>query len=486
MNPSLLWFRSDLRLADNPALTAAIKRGRPVVPVFIWSPEEDGAWSPGAAGKWWLHASLRSFEAALRRRGSRLVLRRGPALEALRDLARSTGADAVFWNRCYEPAAVARDERIKRALNSDGTAVETGNSALLFEPGEIRNAAGGPFKVFTPFWRKCLGAAMPAEPTAAPRRIPPPSRWPSSIPLPALELEPKINWAGGMRETWTPGERGAQAALKRFLHEALAEYSSARDLPGAAGTSRLSPHLHFGEIGPRQILRAMRARVDRGNGRGRARAAAGYARQLGWREFAYHLLHHFPHTTDQPLRAEFAAFPWKKNAGKLRAWQRGLTGYPFVDAGMRELWETGWMHNRARMVAASFLVKDLFQPWQEGAKWFWDTLVDADLANNTLGWQWTAGCGADAAPFFRIFNPVSQGVRFDPEGDYVRRWVPELAKLPGRWIHRPWEAPAASLRAAGIVLGKTYPRPIVDHATARAEALEAFAGLKRAKHRMSA
>lgn len=468
MNCSLVWFRSDLRLADNPALTAAVERGQPVIPVFIWSPEEEGRRAPGAASRWWLHQSLRNLDTSLRQRGSRLIVRRGPTLDALRELIAQTRANAVFWNRRYEPALIARDRKIQQALQAGGFSVHTFSSALLFEPHEIRNAAGKPFQVFTPFWKTCLKLKKTTKPQSAPKRIPSPKRWPSSFSLAALKLEPTIDWTRGIRAAWTPGEQGAQAALRRFLQNEVRDYSVKRDRPDVSGTSRLSPHLHFGEIGPRQVWDAMRSG-----------AAAPYLRQLGWREFAHHLLVHFPHTIDQPLRPEYVRFPWGDNAKALRAWQRGRTGYPIVDAGMRGLWTTGWMHNRVRMIVASFLVKDLLIPWQRGAEWFWDTLVDADLANNTLGWQWVAGCGADAAPFFRVFNPVGQGERFDPNGDYVRRWVPELAKLPTKWIHQPWEAPAAVLRAARVGLGRTYPRPIVKHAAARKCALRAFAKMRK-------
>ena len=468
MKCSLVWFRFDLRLADNPALTAAVERGEPVIPVFVWSPAEEGKWVAGAASRWWLHQSLQSLDAGLRRCGSRLIVRREPTLKTLRELIVRTRADAVFWNRRYEPAIVSRDQTIQKKLQDSGVTVHTFNTALLFEPDTIRTTAGKPFQVFTPFWRTCLKSREPAAPLPAPRRLQGPKRWPVSVPVTALELEPEIDWAGGLRTAWTPGEPGARAALRRFINDGLCGYAADRDRPDVAGTSRLSPHLHFGEIGPRQVWDAMRSGV-----------AGPYLRQLGWREFAHHLLVHFPQTPDQPLRPEYDRFPWRDDGKLLRVWQRGRTGYPIVDAGMRELWTTGWMHNRVRMIVGSFLVKDLLIPWQRGAKWFWDTLVDADLANNTLGWQWTAGCGADAAPFFRLFNPVGQGERFDPEGAYVRRWVPELAEVPARWIHRPWQAPVTVLRDAGIVLGKDYPKPIVDHAAARERALRAFARMRK-------
>ena len=293
-------------------------------------------------------------------------------------------------------------------------------------------------------------------------------------------MEQKLNWTAGLRAAWRPGTAGANAELQRFLRDGLLAYSEGRNRPDLVGTSRLSPHLHFGEISPRQVWQAAKRFAESQSIPASAWRRWQFLTEIGWREFAHHLLFHFPHTPEQPLRAEFARFPWRENPAWLRAWQRGQTGYPLVDAGMRELWSTGWMHNRVRMVVASFLVKNLLLPWQEGARWFWDTLVDADLANNTLGWQWTAGCGADAAPFFRVFNPVSQGEKFDPEGNYVRRWVPELARLPGAWIHQPWQAPTAALAASGVELGRTYPRPIVSHLISRELALEAYQAIRRA------
>lgn len=476
--PALVWFRHDLRLADNPALKAAVERGGPVIPVFIWSPEEEGAWPPGAASRWWLHQSLDRLAAELEKAGSRLVIRAGAALEVLLKLSRDCGAGAVFWNRRYEPANTARDARLKEMLRSGGLDVQSFNAALLFEPWTVANKSGKPFQVFTPFWQHCLTKEPPAPPTAAPRMLPVPREWPTSLPLGALKLEPEINWTSAMNAAWAPGERGAHAQLERFLRSAVLDYSMQRDQPDVLGTSRLSPHLHFGEISPRQIWEAVRLFADTQGIAESTWRSWQFLKELGWREFAHHLLFHFPHTPDRPLRAEFSKFPWREDESALRAWQRGHTGYPIVDAGMRELWATGWMHNRVRMIAASFLVKDLLAPWTAGAQWFWDTLVDADLAQNTLGWQWTAGCGADAAPFFRIFNPVSQGEKFDPRGGYVRRWVPELARLPNEWIHRPWEAPVKVLIAAGVELGKHYPRPIVSHAIAREVALEAFSRLR--------
>ncbi len=462
-SPILVWFRDDLRLADNPALAAAASAGHPVIPVFIWAPEEEGAWRPGAASNWWLDASIRALSRELDERGSRLIIRRGPTSTALAELIEQTKASGVFWNRVYSPSIIQRDSVLKSEIDTRGVAVESFNGSLLFEPGTILNNSGKQFAVFTPFWRACLAKPVAAPGPDAPSKLRAPESWVDSLQVSDLSLQPAIDWAGGLRDHWQPGERGAKAQMDRFRQEALDRYGESRNHPGGVSTSRLSPHLRFGEISARQIWQAV-------DGLG----CDAFLRQLGWREFSYHLLHSHPRSVDQPLRPEFARFPWKRDPQSFADWTRGKTGYPFVAAGMRELWRTGWMHNRVRMVAASFLVKHLLIAWQEGAAWFWDTLVDADLANNTMGWQWVAGCGADAAPYFRIFNPVLQGEKFDPTGNYVRRWIPELAKLPAAWIHKPWLAPGPVLARAGIELGTTYPHPIVNHDEARRRALAAL------------
>ena len=474
---TIVCFRTDLRLDDNPALHAAAERG-PILPVFIHAPEEEGDWTPGAASRWWLHHSLNALDRQLQAMGSRLIIRRGPTEATLQALVQETGARAVFWNRRYEPAPRKLEEQVKSRLKADGCEVRTFNSALLFEPWEVATQNGNPYKVFTPFWKRCMAMEEPPEPLPCPTHLAPPATWPATEPLAALQLEPAIDWAAGLRGTWTPGAEGAYAELARFADAALHNYAGGRDRPDVNGTSRLSPHLHFGEISPRAIWHTVRSCSDSEQRPGLIKGAEAYLRELGWREFACHLLYAFPHTTDHPLRPEFADFPWQRDADARRRWQQGQTGFPIVDAGMRQLWQTGWMHNRVRMIVASFLVKDLLLPWQEGTRWFWDTLVDADLASNTLGWQWTAGCGADAAPFFRVFNPVTQGTKFDPQGDYVRRFVPELASLPSSWIHRPWEAPATIMEEAGIRLGSTYPKPMVDHGEARQAALAAYDEVK--------
>lgn len=484
---ALVWFRHDLRVADNPALAAAVATGARVVPVFVDSSAEEKDWSAGAASRWWLHRSLESLAKDLRERGSRLIILRGPAAASLLGAAKRAGASRVYWNRRYEPAADASDTGVRKALEAAQLHCESFNGSLLVEPAAIRNRSGKPFQVFTAFWREAEKSVDVVKPLAAPRALRAPARWPRSLALSSLGLMPRIPWHLGMEATWSPGEAGAKARLERFLRTGLHTYREDRNLPAVEGTSRLSPHLHHGEISPRQILYAI-ATLARKQGLSEQEwRALTFVKELGWREFAHHVLHHFPHTAGEPMRADYAAFPWRRDARGLRAWQRGRTGVPLVDAGMRELWATGWMHNRVRMVVASFLVKNLGVRWQEGSCWFWDTLADADLANNSLNWQWVAGSGADAAPYFRVFNPVGQGQRFDPEAIYIRRWVPELASLAPKFAHAPWTAPPAELARAGVTLGRDYPRPIVDLKLSRERALESFrtmrAGVRAAKAR---
>ncbi len=473
--PTLLWFRRDLRLRDNEALAAGVARGRGIVPVFILDPEE-AARRCGKASGWWLHGSLAALAAELAARGSRLVLRRGDNLAELRALIAETGAGAVYWNRSFEPAGEAAEARVRAALGADGIEVVAGEGRLLFDPAAVRNQSGGPFQVFTPFWRHCRNRerAKPLD-RPVPRSFAVPGRWPRSDALADWGLRPKPDWAAEFPESGEPGEAGAQRRLARFIAAAMDAYDAARDRPAVDGTSRLSTALHFGELTPRQVWAAVEEASRESGVMPRSRGAQVFLDEVGWREFAYHLLWHFPSTPEAPLRAEYASFPWRRDEAVQRAWRRGATGYPIVDAGMRQLWRTGWMHNRVRMIVSSFFVKQLLQPWRDGAAWFHETLVDADLANNTLGWQWSAGCGADAAPYFRIFNPVLQGGKFDPAGAYVRRWVPELARVPAEWIHCPWEAPPLDLAGAGVRLGAEYPHPIVDPKRGRERALQALA-----------
>jgi deoxyribodipyrimidine photo-lyase len=480
VTPAIVWFRQDLRLRDNPALCAAVRRGGGVVPVFILDKAGEGRWAPGAASRWWLHHSLVSLDASLRARGLRLVVARGGSLETLRRIANRTGARAAYWNRRHEPAVVARDRAVEDALARDGMDARGFNGSLLFEPGSVANRKGEPFRVFTPFWRRCLELPVAPPLRLGAGRLRAPAAWPRSLAIGDLGLLSRKGRQPHLADHWQPGERGAALRLRRFVSRAIGSYGGDRDRPGLEGTSGLSPWLHFGELSPRQVWSAVRGLSGGSGVFPPSKGAAVFLREIGWREFAHHLLVHYPGTPESPLRPAFLRFPWSDDPGgaMLRAWRAGRTGYPIVDAGMRQLLQTGWMHNRVRMIAASFLVKHLRISWVHGADWFWNALVDADLANNTLGWQWTAGCGADAAPFFRIFAPVGQGVRWDPEGDYVRRWVPELKGLPAAYIHSPWSAPSSALRAAGVSLGRSYPLPIVDHAAARAAALDAFRSLR--------
>jgi len=467
-SPIIVWFRQDLRVADNPALAAAAQTGRPTIALYILDDESPSAWRMGGAARWWLHGSLAALNARLAKLGIGLVLRRGNSADVINAVVAETGAGGVYWNRCYEPFAISRDKAIKTKLKAKSIAVESFNASLLFEPWELRTQSDTPFKVFTPFHKAALRAPPPRQPLPAPRSLREFAGQIRSDDLASWALLPtKPDWACGFGDIWTPGEITSRAKLKRFLDNAVNGYAKGRDIPGHELTSRQSPHLHFGEISPHQIWHAALAR-EPSNG------SASFLRELVWREFAFHLLYHFPTITDEPLRADFRNFPWQADTKALRAWQRGQTGYPIVDAGMRELWTTGWMHNRVRMIAASFLVKHLLQPWQAGAAWFWDTLVDADLANNSASWQWVAGCGTDAAPYFRVFNPVLQGQKFDATGEYVRRWVPEIAKLPNEWIHKPWDAPMDVLATAHVSLGTTYPLPVIGLMAGRDRALAAL------------
>jgi deoxyribodipyrimidine photo-lyase len=469
----LLWVRQCLRVSDNPALAEAVATGEPVVPVYIWAPDEEAPWAPGGASKWWLHRSLDSLSAAYKRMGSWLTLcmpEPGQSVpELIVSLMQQTGARTLVYDERYEPAAVTQQQAVEaavRAAFAPAASVHCINTNLLFHPETLKSGKGTPFKVFTPYWKAAQQTFPPGPMLHAPTSLPAPQTWPHGVPLRTLGLDPTIDWACGLAEDWQPGEIGAQTTLERFYQSAVTTYETDRDRPDRQGTSRLSPYLHFGEVSPRQVWHAIHGAAPAGTG------ATSYLRELAWREFAYQLLYHFPHTAEACLRPEFNSFPWLNDPQALKAWQKGRTGYPIVDAGMRQLWVTGWMHNRVRMIVGSFLVKHLQLPWLEGAKWFWDTLVDADLANNTLGWQWVAGCGADAAPYFRVFNPTLQGEKFDPQGAYVRHWIPQLASTPATWIHHPWDAPAL-MRPAG------YPPPIVDHKAARERALTAFASLKQ-------
>lgn len=471
MPNALVWFRNDLRLADNPALQAALDAGQQPVCVYIHAPSEEGRWAPGAASDAWRHRSLTALDADLRKRGSRLRIFSGPSLPTLQTLASTCEAEAVYWNRRYEPAIEKRDAAIKRALRTDGLHAESFNGSLLFEPWQLKTGSGGPYKVFTPFWRTALAQwSLPAT-SDAPVRIGDTRQGPDGIALGALRLVPERAWDAGFWEYWTPGEAGAHEAMDIFIDCALHGYRKDRDRPDRTGTSRLSPHLHFGEIAPWRVA----AMLEQARSAGTNADIDAHLRQLGWREFAHHLLHHFPQTTDENLNPRFERFDWAKQDRKqIVAWQQGTTGVPIVDAGMRELWHTGWMHNRVRMIVGSWLSKHMRQHWLQGARWFWDTLVDADLANNTLGWQWIAGTGADASPYFRVFNPVTQAKKFDPDGRYIARWVPEVAELPLPHRFEPWTGPKSQ-----PLIGRGYPRqPMVDLGEGREAALAAYKASK--------
>jgi len=433
----------------------------------------------GTAGEWWLGRSLESLNRDLLAKRSRLIIRQGETAAVLRSLISETGATAVLWDESFEPAQRKIDEKVRVALRGAGIFCDAVSDSLLYDPRRIRNKQGTPFKVFTPFWNHCLSLEEPASPVRLSGDLPAPSSWPSSDKIGVWSPGPRKEWTQKIAGSWTPGEKSAGSHLEKFLSGPLLDYPLGRDHPATEGTSKLSPFLHFGEISPRQVWHETRRRMAECRRPGALRAAEAFLRQLVWREFARHMLFHFPEMVSMPLHKEFLKFSWRKEGHLLRAWRKGETGYPLVDAGMRQLWATGWMHNRVRMIAASLLVKDMLQPWQEGAAWFMETLVDADLANNAFGWQWVAGCGADAAPYFRIFNPVLQGIRFDPRGAYTRRWVPELSKLPDRYIHRPWEASPGILAAAGVRLDKNYPSPVVDHDAGRKRALLAYSRMKK-------
>ena len=472
---TLLWLRQNLRLADNPALHWAASRGA-IVPVYILNTGIDDPFPPGGASKWWLHENLQNLGESFAKLGAPLILRRGEPEKILRELIKETGATSVNWQRYYEPFWMAYDQKLADALEQDGIEVAIHDGFLLFGPKEIKTGSGTPYKVFTPFSKACFGAPAPGKPHATPQKLDGITGI-KSDKLADWKLVPKkAVWPKGLAEAWVPGEKAAHKNLQNFIDKKLGSYKTGRDRPDKDLTSLLSPYLHFGNISPRQIWHA--AQKAHLNDHTQGSHIERFLLEILWREFSWHLLVHFPYTVSKPLNPSFADFPWEKNDRALQAWQKGMTGYPIVDAGMRQLWQTGWMHNRVRMIVASFLIKDLLIDWREGAAWFWDTLVDADLGNNTASWQWVAGSGADASPYFRIFNPTLQGEKFDASGDYVRRYVPELSALSAKFIHEPWQAPAAELAKAKVVLGKTYPRPVVDHGKARLKALAALKSTK--------
>ena len=460
--PVIMWFRQDLRLSDHAALSAAAAAG-PVIPLFILDDETPGEWRWGGASRWWLHKSLESLNTKLQ-----LALRSGRADQVLDQVIAETGASAVYFTRDYAPWSAALEQHVKAMCDKRGVACHRHGGFLLHEPEQIKNGSGSFFKVYTPFSRACFTAGV----TRAARPIAKVARWAGDVKSDSLSdwnlLPTKPNWATRFEPLWQPGEAGAQQRLHDFLDDGLKGYADGRDRPSAPHFSRLSPHLHWGEISPLQVWQVASQRIAQSEGL-LDRDGEKFLKEILWREFSYHLLFNVPHLPTKPFREEFSDFPWGENQTAINQWQRGETGYPIVDAGMRELWTTGFMHNRVRMIVASFLIKHLLVPWQKGEAWFWDTLVDADIASNAASWQWVAGCGADAAPYFRIFNPFLQGEKFDPKGEYVRKWVPELKDVPDACLHKPWTAP---------ILPRDYPSPMIDHGVARARALEAFAKLK--------
>jgi deoxyribodipyrimidine photo-lyase len=470
--PIILWFRQDLRLSDHPALSYAVATGKPIVFLYIHDEETAGMRPLGAASKWWLQQSLNALHKNLAELGGGLLCLKGAALAVLEDVMRKTGADEVVWHRLYEPYATARDTEIKASLK-DKVKVQSFNGALLHEPWDVANKEKKPYRVYTPFSKACFEKNM-RDLLPAPQKI---NAFTHNLKSHDLSLLPKINWYQDMTNYWQVGEAAAQKRLKNFCDKlSVFDYKAKRDFPGDdEGVSHLSPHLHFGEISPQQVWHHISHLAAQKN-----KDATPFLRQLLWREFSAHLLYHFPRMVDRPLDEKFVKFPWQGDQSLLASWQKGQTGIPIVDAGMRQLWKTGWMHNRVRMIVASFLVKNMLLPWQEGEAWFWDTLVDADLANNVASWQWVAGCGADAAPYFRIFNPILQSKKFDGAGDYIRRFVPELKNMPSKFIHAPHEAPALILQGAGVKLGHDYPYPIVDLQKTRLRALEAYGVMKEA------
>ena len=468
-----MWFRQDLRLADNPALTAACERGE-IFPVYILDDVAAGAWKMGGASRWWLHHALEDLNSSL---DGNLNLFKGDASKVLPDLAAKIGASAIYWNRCYEPWRISRDAEIKIVMKEHGLDVKSFCGSLLWEPWEVLKKDSTPYKVYTPYYRRgCLSLPSPRRPLSAPKNIQIYKKSEHSLNLEELYLMPIIKWDEKITNRWTVSEKAAQQRLDEFLLDELQDYRDGRNFPDKANVSRLSPYLHFGQISPNTAwFRALDASALITN----EKSLDTFLSELGWREFSYYLLYHFPHLPHKNLQSKFDAFPWPKTQDSiLRLWKSGKTGYPLVDAGMRELYSTGYMHNRVRMVVGSFLVKNLLIHWHEGESWFWDCLVDADLASNSAGWQWIAGCGADAAPYFRIFNPITQSEKFDKQGNYIRRYVPELANMPDKFIHAPWLAPEHILKEAGIEIDVNYPAPVVDIKMSRALALEAFAQTK--------
>lgn len=470
MNNSIVihWFRQDLRITDNPALFAAAKQGN-VLPIYILDEKNADEYCMGGASRWWLHHSLLALNKSLK---GKLAVYKGDPKNILIDLVEEHNVKAVNWNRCYEPWRIARDKKIKKVLEAHNTEAKSFNGSLLWEPWEVLKKDRTPYKVFTPYYRKtCLSVISPRMPLPKPAKLNLYEDKTNNLSIDDLDLLPVIKWDKKLEPYWKIGEQGAQKRLEKFTANRLENYKQGRNYPALNTVSRLSPHLHFGEISPNQTWYTAKKNEESDD-------LDHFLSEMGWREFSHSLLYHFPELPRKNLQSKFDNFPWLENEEYLHCWQKGQTGHPLVDAGMRELWQTGYMHNRVRMVVGSFLVKNLLLHWHHGEKWFWNCLLDADLANNSASWQWIAGCGADAAPYFRVFNPSTQGQKFDPEGEYTRRFVPELKELPNKYLFSPWEAPEDILQKAGVKLGENYPQPIVDLKLSRLRALDAFQTLK--------
>ena len=471
-NINVMWFRQDLRLADNPALTNALEDGK-TLPIFILDNVNSKEHINGAASKWWLHHSLSKLNKSLK---NKLCFFIGNPIDILDEIHKQFEISNIFWSRCYEPWRIKRDKKIKKYFSDQNVNVNTFNGSLLWEPWNIAKKDGTPYKVFTPYYRKgCLNSDKPRMPLPVPNLSNLISIDNHDLKIEDLELMPKHNWYNKMISLWSPGEEGAHGKIEEFISNGLNNYKEGRNFPSNQNVSQLSPHLHFGEVSPNQVW--YRAKTKEGK-LGIKKDLDHFLSELGWREFSFNLLYHFPFLPKENLQKKFDNFPWDNDKDKLKKWQKGLTGYPIVDAGMQELWQTGYMHNRLRMVVGSFLVKNLLLHWHHGERWFWDCLIDADLASNSAGWQWIAGSGADAAPYFRIFNPITQGQKFDPDGKYTRKYLPVLNDMPDKFLFNPWEAPEDVLRSAGVKLGENYPLPIVEIGSSRQKALEAFATTK--------
>ena len=460
MSNVIVWFHNDWRLGDNPALVKAIESGNKVIPIYIWD-EKDSDLHTGSAGKWWLHQSLDRLSNRIEELGNKLVLLKGDPKSILQEFISQNNVSKIFINRRFEPQIIERDEGILSQIDHEIT-----NGNLLFDPEDIRTKQDKQYTVFTPFWKNCKMQTEPHEPLAIPSEIPAPDKFPESLSLDEMGLLPKIKWYETFEKKWRPGEEEANRILVHFLKSEARKYGKQRNIPGVRGTSRLSPYLRFGEISPKTIWHVSKDYSNPGTDH--------FVREVGWREFSYHLMANFPFLANKPLRENFEQFPWRDSDEDYEAWTKGMTGYPIVDAGMRELYATGWMHNRVRMIVSSFLVKHLLIDWRKGERWFFDTLLDGDFCSNNAGWQWVSGGGADAAPYYRIFNPILQGKKFDTGGRYVRKWVPEIADIPNANLHAPWELSEGQLQLFGVKLGETYPEPIVNHEFARKRALESF------------